>query len=234
MGYNLGNAQRVKIQGYEAIIADIDNIRKDISMSVKMTLEDTAEDFIGKLKDALSETRYSIKDLAKADHPYAARHAGGFEKLLGEFRSAIGMKRWSEDDWKNIRAETNPKWGIHERSGDMKRDLSWKYEEHGSVQQVLVGWLSSEAKEYYFYIIYGTRKMLPRPILTLVWEKNDMIEFIRERIIFYHNRGGGTKAIEKERQVWHPTLRKGKLGKKALADLDWGMEDYSSGYGMGF
>jgi len=177
MGYNLGNAQRVKIQGYEAIIASINDIPKDINLAAELTIKETSEEFYKRVYKFISETRYTLAELREQDYPYAKRH--GKIQVRG----------------------IDPKEKIHTRSGKMRSELSWAYTKIGYLHYGMIGWLTEYPEDYFSMVLYGTRKMLPRPALELVWLLQDLIEFIRDRIIYYHNRGN---LPDKNRRTFEP------------------------------
>ena len=120
---------------------------KDLSSKAMMKAhreasEEYKKEFLKKFNDAISRKDLSEDDLSKLDHPYAKRH--GSIQTYGSLKDFM----------------------VHERTGSFKR--SFKINSKGSNQyqsKVNISQTGS-VRPYHSYVMYGTKKMLPRnPIL---------------------------------------------------------------------
>ena len=94
----------------------------------------------------LSRDDYSLQDLADLDHPFASRHGGEGRKVY------------------------EPYWMVHKRSGKLLRS-----KKSGTVKaSITSGTLEASAfvgldpsrAPHAEYVVFGTSRMIPRPVLT--------------------------------------------------------------------
>ena len=110
--------------------------------------------YLKKTKENASVTNYSLGELRRRDHPYARRHG----RIA--YRKIPPLRRFQ----------------IHERSGDFKKSIRGRFNaQTRSYTLFLQG-----APEYAFYLVKGSKYMLPRDIFagTLNIEKTEMRKII--------------------------------------------------------
>ena len=152
------------IGGTKVFMNQMEWMKENFNEACYKAVEETKDVFYKVVRKAISIDIYSLSDLRALDHPLARRH---------------GTIQWGID----------PKESVHTRSGDMLEKFFGIVQEKGSTITGMVGWKNDEANDIVFYVLYGTRTMLPRNILWVMWERIDARELFLGKLIEYARRG---------------------------------------------
>lgn len=134
------------VTGQELVAKNIVKYTQGFLRTVNDVMKEVEFILDREIEKNINLTDHSLKDLAKLDHPYASRH-GPFGKPLHD-----------------------PYWQVHKQSGSL---LSSKF--HGTEKAEILGGrlrasafvgLDSTKAKHALYVVFGTSRMIPRPILT--------------------------------------------------------------------
>jgi len=153
------------------------DLEKSNYNTVFYAVEKTIEELKKAVKKNISKKAHSPYELKKLDHPFAERH----ERILKHGH--------------------RPLWSVHKVSGDMLSSLEDKVIDQWAKRMVigLCGW-DAMCPDEVKHVIFGTEKMLKRPILKLTAMSIGFDDMLRKNLITYSRRGTaywGQKAVKK-------------------------------------
>ena len=127
-----------------------DMIMSKIMRAAELTVRECTDKLYFKVFDNLSLPAHTASELRRLDHPFAWRH-GSYQPHGHE-----------------------PIWGVHIHYGIMRKELQKEVEVVGDKYVYgFVGWLKGYSPEV-GYVVTGTEKMLPRPVLRLTAEQMEI------------------------------------------------------------
>lgn len=133
------------ITGQQAIANNIVKFDGGFLEHIHKTMNSVRKILDDKVTENISHTDHSLADLRKLDHPYATRHGEQGIKIH------------------------DPYWLVHNQSGELLKakvsgivEASWDF---GQLKAGAYVGLSEAEAEHASYVIWGTSKMIPRPVL---------------------------------------------------------------------
>ena len=135
----------INIQTENRIQEKCDKIMSNLKNISEKTVRESGEQLFDKIYENCSFMMLSPSESRALDYPHAARH--------GEIQPHGHI----------------PTWGISVQSGDLREGLKMRIDVWERVVNGFIGWLDY-APDIVHYLIEGTSKMFPRPILRLTAE----------------------------------------------------------------
>lgn len=157
------------VDGQTVFMNKAENFVGSIFLSTKEAVQQTINSFHKEVVKNISKPPHSPHTLKLLDHPFAARH--------GDIQ-AHGHK---------------PLWAVHKVSGDMLSSLQQRIiTKKPRLVIGLLGWdeLSPEEVKH---AIFGTDKMLKRPVLRLTADSMQLRELFFENLLRFARRGSMRK-----------------------------------------